>query len=190
MPLVGRDPEQSLLRGIYERAVRDASVQLVTIVGVPGIGKSRLVAERLDDLGTRPEPVTWRQGRCLPYGDGITFWALGEIVKAQAGILESIAAERPAVLVFEDLHWAGGAARLPRAPGRLVAGRAAAGGVHGPAGAVRAPARLGRRQAQRDHGQPRPLDRRPTRRSHASAWPSGSWAPASRPSASPSSSVP
>ena len=37
----------------------------------------------------KPELITWRQGRCLPYGEGITFWALGEIVKAHAGILES-----------------------------------------------------------------------------------------------------
>ena len=93
-PLVGRKLEQTLLQGIYERAVRDASVQLVTIVGEPGIGKSRLVVELLDHLDTRSELVTWRQGRCLPYGDGITFWALGEIVKAQAGILESDTPER------------------------------------------------------------------------------------------------
>ena len=94
-PLVGRELEQSLLRGIYERAVRDASVQLVTIVGEPGIGKSRLVAELLEHLGTRPEPVTWRQGRCLPYGDGITFWALGEIVKARPASSSRIRPGRP-----------------------------------------------------------------------------------------------
>ena len=40
-------------------------------------------------LDERPEMVTWRQGRCLPYGEGVTFWALGEIVKAHAGILDS-----------------------------------------------------------------------------------------------------
>jgi predicted ATPase len=47
------------------------------------------VAELAADVDDRPELVTWRQGRCLPYGDGITFWALGEIDKAEAGILES-----------------------------------------------------------------------------------------------------
>ena len=46
-------------------------------------------AELFAYIDDRPEFVTWRQGRCLPYGEGITFWALGEIVKAHAGILES-----------------------------------------------------------------------------------------------------
>ena len=45
----------------------------------------------------RPELVHWRQGRCLPYGDGIAFWALGEMVKAQAGILESDDPEQASV---------------------------------------------------------------------------------------------
>jgi MoxR-like ATPase len=61
----------------------------VTVTGAPGVGKSRLVRELAARLDARPELVTWRQGRCLPYGDGITFWALTEIVKAQAGVLES-----------------------------------------------------------------------------------------------------
>ncbi len=65
------------------------SPQLVTVVGEPGLGKSRIVAELGGYIDTKPELITWRQGRCLPYGEGITFWALGEIVKAHAGILES-----------------------------------------------------------------------------------------------------
>ncbi len=88
-PFVGRVDERSLLMMIFGRAVRGASVQLVTVTGEPGIGKSRLVAEFKAALEALPDPVRWRQGRCLPYGEGITFWALGEIVKAQAGILES-----------------------------------------------------------------------------------------------------
>ena len=63
--------------------------QLVTLIGVPGIGKSRLVFELFQAVERDPELISWRQGRCLPYGDGVTFWALGEIVKAQAGILET-----------------------------------------------------------------------------------------------------
>jgi class 3 adenylate cyclase/tetratricopeptide (TPR) repeat protein len=88
-PMVGRELEQQLLEGTFERAVRDASVQLVTVAGEPGVGKSRLVAELFTFIEDRPELVSWRQGRSLPYGEGITFWALGEIVKAHAGILES-----------------------------------------------------------------------------------------------------
>ena len=68
--------------------------QLVTLVGVPGIGKSRLVLELVRVVDADAELITWRQGRSLPYGDGVSFWALGEIVKAQAGILESDAARR------------------------------------------------------------------------------------------------
>jgi class 3 adenylate cyclase/tetratricopeptide (TPR) repeat protein len=92
-PLVGRDLEVRLLTGTFERGVRESSVQLVTIVGEPGVGKSRLVAELFAHIDALPDLITWRQGRCLPYGEGITFWALGEIVKAHAGILETDDAE-------------------------------------------------------------------------------------------------
>jgi predicted ATPase len=77
------------LQGVSGRALAEPSVQLVTIVGEPGVGKSRLVRELRSFVDARPELVAWRQGRCLPYGDGITFWALSEVLKAQAGILES-----------------------------------------------------------------------------------------------------
>src|SRR5256886_2531692 len=88
-PLVGRELERTLLIGTLERSAQQASCQLVTIVGEPGVGKSRLCAELLGYVEERPGLVRWRQGRCLPYGDGISFWALGEIVKAECGILES-----------------------------------------------------------------------------------------------------
>ncbi|HEX9599375.1 MAG TPA: adenylate/guanylate cyclase domain-containing protein [Gaiellaceae bacterium] len=164
---VGRDEDLALLEHAFTRTLRERSIQLVTVVGEPGVGKSRLVREFRSLVERRPEEVAWRQGRCLPYGEGITFWALGEIVKTHAGILESddsthaaeklraaievvsaesgerewlatrlaplagaqlaagaepaersesftgwrrffeaVAAERPLVLVVEDLHWA------------------------------------------------------------------------------------
>ncbi len=87
--LVGRELEKSLLIGTFERAAQQRSCQLVTIVGEPGAGKSRLCAELFRDLEERTDLIRWRQGRCLPYGDGIAFWALGEIVKAECGILDS-----------------------------------------------------------------------------------------------------
>src|SRR2546429_1105695 len=93
-PLVGRDHERGLLASALERAKNERSVQLVTLVGVPGIGKSRLVGELFQLISESPELVTWRQGRSLPYGDGVTFWALGEMVKNQVGILETDTAER------------------------------------------------------------------------------------------------
>jgi class 3 adenylate cyclase/tetratricopeptide (TPR) repeat protein len=91
--LVGRDLERRLVVDAFERAVRDRIPQLVTIVGEPGVGKSRIVSELLGHVDATPYLVRWRQGRCLPYGDGVTFWALGEIVKAEAGILETDAEE-------------------------------------------------------------------------------------------------
>jgi class 3 adenylate cyclase/tetratricopeptide (TPR) repeat protein len=91
--LVGRRREVELLRGALDRTRGEQAPQLVTLVGVPGIGKSRLVWELLQTVEDDPELVTWRQGRCLPYGEGVALWALGEIVKAQAGILESDPAE-------------------------------------------------------------------------------------------------
>ena len=88
-PFVGREHELQLLLETFLRVERESTPQLVTIVGEPGVGKSRLVAELRAALDDRAELVTWRHGRCLPYGEGITFWALGEVVKAEAGILES-----------------------------------------------------------------------------------------------------
>jgi class 3 adenylate cyclase len=88
-PLVGRDIDLTLLQGVFDKVVAERSVQLVTIVGEPGVGKSRLVAELFSYVDGLEQIVWWRQGRCLPYGDGITFWPLSEIVKAHAGIYES-----------------------------------------------------------------------------------------------------
>ena len=88
-PLVGRARELELLRSALARVREERSPQLVTLVGVPGIGKSRLVVELLRAVDEEPELVRWRQGRSLPYGEGVTFWALAEIVKAEAGILEN-----------------------------------------------------------------------------------------------------
>jgi hypothetical protein len=94
---VGRELEKPLLIGVFERATQQRSVQLVTVVGEPGVGKTRLIAELSAYTDAKPGLFRWRQGRCLPYGEGITFWALGEIVKAEAGILESDSAEVAAV---------------------------------------------------------------------------------------------
>jgi len=86
--LVGRRRELELLSGALDRARQERSPELVTLVGVPGIGKSRLVLELYGLIERETELTSWRHGRCLPYGEGVTFWALGEMVKAQAGILE------------------------------------------------------------------------------------------------------
>jgi class 3 adenylate cyclase/tetratricopeptide (TPR) repeat protein len=168
-PLVGRASELALLCGLWDTAVADGRPQLVTLLGPPGIGKSRLLMA-LSEHAERQGAVHW--GRCLPYGEGITYWAIAEILRSATEIqhdddevaisaklgtlLESfsaasldelrtmaaaaanllgvsttphatysaeeigqselhwgvrrlvqlLAAQRPLVLVFEDLHWA------------------------------------------------------------------------------------
>ena len=88
-PIVGRDSELELLRSIYRRAVAEGRPNLVTIYGDAGVGKSRLTQEFLVWLEEiDPAPRTMR-GRCLPYGDGITYWPLAEILKSTASVLDT-----------------------------------------------------------------------------------------------------
>jgi len=83
---VGRLEELDSLKRALARATHERSVQLVTLVGEPGIGKSRLVYEFSVVGAEDPERAAWQLGRCLPYGNGVTFWALGEMVKGRAEI--------------------------------------------------------------------------------------------------------
>jgi class 3 adenylate cyclase len=94
-PLVGRTRELDALSDALARVRHERTPQLLTIAGVPGMGKSRLLAELFTRIDVDPsELVLWRQGRSLPYGEGVTFWALAEMVKAQAGILDSDSSEQ------------------------------------------------------------------------------------------------
>jgi class 3 adenylate cyclase/tetratricopeptide (TPR) repeat protein len=95
-PLVGRDRELDMLVSTLERVKEERSSQLLTLVGAPGIGKSRLVYELFGAIDRETTLVYWRQGRSLPYGEGVSFWALAEMVKAQAGIREDDTAEEAA----------------------------------------------------------------------------------------------
>jgi class 3 adenylate cyclase/tetratricopeptide (TPR) repeat protein len=89
LPLVGRTRELGVIVDAFERARSEREPQLVTLVGVPGIGKSRLVGAFFSHLEEHPDLVWWRQGRALPYGEGVSFWAVAEMVKAQAGVEEN-----------------------------------------------------------------------------------------------------
>jgi predicted ATPase/class 3 adenylate cyclase len=91
--LVGRERELGVLRDALARVQAERSPLLVTLVGVPGIGKSRLLYELSQIAEAEAGLIGWRQGRSLPYGDGVSFWALAEMVKAQAAILESDTSE-------------------------------------------------------------------------------------------------
>jgi class 3 adenylate cyclase len=97
-PFVGRERELDLLRRALDEAIVSREPRLVTVVGPPGIGKSRLVGRLLEDARGR---ATTAVGRCLPYGDGITYWPVAEIVRTLAGaptqqaIAELIDAQSP-----------------------------------------------------------------------------------------------
>ncbi len=84
-PMVGRGKELEMLERALERAVTERTSHLFTLLGAAGVGKSRLVAEFLAGAS---DSVTVLRGRCLSYGDGITFFALDEIVHQAAGIDE------------------------------------------------------------------------------------------------------
>ena len=150
---VGREPELGRLRASFDRVAQHRRPVLVTVAGDPGVGKTRLVRELWEELAeVEPEPLR-RTGRCLAYGEGITYWPLAEALKEHHGILESdspdevrrrlgkqeilgltlgldvagdlhplvardrlhsewvaflseAAAERPVVLLIEDVRWA------------------------------------------------------------------------------------
>ena len=108
---VGRAREVARLTTAFERAVADRRPTMLLVAGEPGIGKSRIVAELRRRVEVKAPDVGWLQGRCLPYGDGITFWALGEVVKSHAGVLEGDDPElarsklRAALAGFDDPDW-------------------------------------------------------------------------------------
>jgi class 3 adenylate cyclase len=88
-PFVGRDDELRLLKDQVHATTRDGHARLVSIVGEPGIGKSRLGWELQKYTDGLNENLHWHQGRSPAYGDGVTFWALGEMVKRRARIAET-----------------------------------------------------------------------------------------------------
>jgi class 3 adenylate cyclase len=93
LPLLGREDDLQLLRLVNRRAVRERAPQLVTITGEAGIGKTRIANELMNELRREPEPPRILVGRNPPYGRGIAFWALGEILRDAAGASEDAPVE-------------------------------------------------------------------------------------------------
>ena len=121
-PLIGRERERHRLRRAFEDAVVDRTCQLFTLLGSAGMGKSRLVADFLEHVGSEADVL---RGRCLSYGDGITYWPLVEMLVplgiepdsvvasspaetrvAFRKLLEERAQRRPQIVVIDDLQWA------------------------------------------------------------------------------------
>ncbi|HEX4690239.1 MAG TPA: adenylate/guanylate cyclase domain-containing protein [Solirubrobacteraceae bacterium] len=100
-PLVGRRRELDLLTATYRRTVEEGRPHLVTLYGEAGVGKSRLVGELLAGLEAADPAPSVLRGRCLAYGEGISYWSLAEILKAHARTLDSDTAEHAHARVFD-----------------------------------------------------------------------------------------
>jgi predicted ATPase/class 3 adenylate cyclase len=87
-PFTGRDAELRLLKDLFHAVADERRSHLVSVVGIGGIGKSRLAWELEKYIDGLAMDVWWQRGRCLAYGDGVAFWALAEMVRSRAGIVE------------------------------------------------------------------------------------------------------
>jgi class 3 adenylate cyclase/tetratricopeptide (TPR) repeat protein len=92
-PLIGREEEASLLMSLVERVEREGRPHLVTVIGQAGVGKSRLLRELMSNLAESDEPPTIRRGQCPPYGAGIAYWALAEVLNDEFEIRDTDAPE-------------------------------------------------------------------------------------------------
>lgn len=88
-PFVGRDRELRLLKEFLHATGEERTARLLSIVGLAGVGKSRLGWEFFKYVDGVTEPIWWHRGRCLAYGEGVAYWALSEMVRMRAGILEN-----------------------------------------------------------------------------------------------------
>ena len=87
-PFVGRDRELRVVKELFHASAGESKAHLVSVLAVAGTGKSRLSWEFFKYIDGLAENVRWHRGRCLPYGEGVTFWALAEMVRTRAQIVE------------------------------------------------------------------------------------------------------
>ncbi len=87
-PFVGRDRELKLVKDLFHACADEGRATLVQVTGIAGIGKSRLGWEFFKYMDGLKRLFLWHRGRCLAYGEGVTYWALAEMVRGRAGILE------------------------------------------------------------------------------------------------------
>jgi len=92
-PLVGRERDLRLVKELFHASADQHRAHLVSVVGIAGVGKSRLIWEFFKYLDGVAKEIFWHRGRCLAYGEGVTYWALAEMVRMRAGIVEG---EEPA----------------------------------------------------------------------------------------------
>ena len=104
-PFVGRDRELRTVKELFHHCSEDRRAHLLQVSGIAGIGKSRLVWELFKYIDGLRSTYFWHRGRCLAYGEGVTYWALSEMVRSRAGITEgedrTSAAEKLHAIVTE-----------------------------------------------------------------------------------------
>ncbi len=88
-PFVGRDEELRLFKDMFHATTREGRARLISVIGPAGFGKTRLAWEFLKYIDGLADTVWWHEGRCPAYGDGISFWALGEMIRARCGLRET-----------------------------------------------------------------------------------------------------
>jgi len=103
-PFLGRDAELQLVKDLFHATSRENRPRLVSVIGQAGIGKSRLTSEFLNYIDGIKQRVLWHQGRSPAYGEGITFWSLGEMVRSRVGLLELDDAETSRTKLGEYLE--------------------------------------------------------------------------------------
>jgi class 3 adenylate cyclase/tetratricopeptide (TPR) repeat protein len=103
-PFVGREAELRLIKSLFHAAAEEQRARLVSVVGVAGVGKSRLAWEFFKYIDGLSELVWWHRGRCLAYGDGVAYWALAEMVRGRIGALENDGPDTTAAKLRETLE--------------------------------------------------------------------------------------
>lgn len=116
-PMVGRERERRRLQDAFDQAVNDRSCQLFTVLGVAGVGKSRLVHEFLQGLGA---DTLVAAGRCLPYGEGITYWPLLEAVKSAIGLDDASSPDEARATIAHALKDAHGGEIVARQVAEMI----------------------------------------------------------------------
>ena len=103
-PFVGRERELRLIKEQFHAGAGGKRAQLISVTGIGGIGKSRLAWEFFKYIDGLSDDIWWHRGRCLPYGEGVTYWALAEMIRRRAGIFEEEDSQSSAIKLHDAVE--------------------------------------------------------------------------------------